>query len=101
MRFPTPGTRERAVTTSVLAPLAMLLCGSLWASTTDGSWGGGARGVGTTEPPHFTTRDVECYSACIPHQLYVGATMLRAEVLAADEPQAKAPPTTTSAQERV
>jgi hypothetical protein len=81
-----------------MAPLAMLLCGSLWATTTDGNSCGGARGVDTTGGPQFTTRNVEYFSSCLPHQLYVGATVLRAEVLAADEPQAKASPTTTSAQ---
>ena len=38
--------------------------------------------------PLFTTRNVEYSSACVPHQLSVGGTRLRADVLVAD---AKAP----------
>ena len=34
--------------------------------------------------PQFTTRDVDYQSTCVPHQLTVGGTQLRADVLVAD-----------------
>jgi hypothetical protein len=40
--------------------------------------------------PLFTTRNVQYQSTCIPNQLQIGSTQLRAEVLVADEP-GKAP----------
>jgi hypothetical protein len=40
--------------------------------------------------PLFTTRNVQYQSTCIPNQLQVGSTQLKAEVLVADE-QGKAP----------
>jgi hypothetical protein len=36
--------------------------------------------------PLFTTRNIEYQSTCIPNQLQVGATRLKAEFLIADEP---------------
>jgi hypothetical protein len=39
--------------------------------------------------PLFTTRDVSYSSTCIPYQLTVGGTQLKAEVLVADEPGGK------------
>lgn len=41
--------------------------------------------------PKFSTRNVEYRSTCIPNQLTVGGTQLKAEVLVAD-PTAKPPP---------
>ena len=41
--------------------------------------------------PLFTTRNVEYSSTCIPYQLQVGGTRLKAEVLRAEQPPAKAP----------
>jgi hypothetical protein len=41
--------------------------------------------------PKFTTRNVQYQSTCVPNQLYLGATQLRAEVLVADEQNAPAP----------
>jgi hypothetical protein len=41
--------------------------------------------------PQFTTRNVQYRSTCVPFQLYLGATQLRAEVLIADEQDAQAP----------
>ena len=38
--------------------------------------------------PLFTTRNVEYSSSCIPHQIQVGGTTLRADVLVADAPGA-------------
>lgn len=40
--------------------------------------------------PLFTTRNVEYRSTCIPNQLQVGGTLLKAEVLIADEQKAPA-----------
>ena len=40
--------------------------------------------------PQFTTRNVEFRSNCIPHQLTVGGTLLRADVLIADPQVAQA-----------
>jgi hypothetical protein len=42
--------------------------------------------------PKFSTRNVQYHSTCIPYQLYLGATQLRAEVLVPDEQDAAAPP---------
>ena len=46
--------------------------------------------------PLFTTRHIEYHSTCIPNQLTVGGTVLKAEVLIADEqgarPKPPAPP---------
>ena len=42
--------------------------------------------------PKFTTRNVDYRSTCIPNQLTVGGTQLRAEVLIADAPPAKPAP---------
>jgi hypothetical protein len=39
--------------------------------------------------PLFTTRNVEYSSNCVPHQLSVGGTLLRAEVLISDAPDKK------------
>jgi hypothetical protein len=47
--------------------------------------------------PLFTTRNVAYRSTCIPNQLQVGGTQLKAEVLSADEQGAPAPGTTPSA----
>ena len=44
--------------------------------------------------PKFSTRNVSYQSTCVPNQLSVGATQLRAEVLVPDNPDAKTPPTT-------
>jgi hypothetical protein len=41
--------------------------------------------------PLFTSRNVEYSSTCIPYQLQVGGTRLKAEVLVAEQPPAKAP----------
>src|SRR5215469_6036666 len=43
--------------------------------------------VKTRVLPLFTTRKVEYHSTCIPHQLQIGGTVLKAEVLITDEPQ--------------
>jgi len=43
--------------------------------------------VKTRVLPLFTTRNVEYHSTCVPHQLQIGGTVLKAEVLIADEPQ--------------
>ena len=40
--------------------------------------------------PLFTTRNIEYRSTCIPNQLQVGGTLLKAEVLIADEQKAPA-----------
>jgi len=39
--------------------------------------------------PLFATRNVEYSSSCVPHQLQIGATRLRAEVLVPDQKSAK------------
>jgi len=39
--------------------------------------------------PLFTTRNVQYSSNCVPHQLQIGATRLRAEVLVPDQKNAK------------
>jgi hypothetical protein len=44
--------------------------------------------VKTRVLPLFTTRNVDYHSSCIPNQLQVGGTVLKAEVLIADEQQA-------------
>lgn len=44
--------------------------------------------VKTRVLPLFTTRNVEYSSTCIPHQLQVGGTTLKADVLVADAPAA-------------
>ncbi len=41
--------------------------------------------------PLFTSRNVEYSSTCIPYQLQVGGTRLKADVLVAEPPPAKAP----------
>jgi hypothetical protein len=41
--------------------------------------------------PLFTSRNVEYSSTCIPYQLQVGGTRLKAEVLRAEQPPPKAP----------
>jgi hypothetical protein len=41
--------------------------------------------------PLFTSRNVEYSSTCIPYQLQVGGTRLKADVLVAEQPPAKAP----------
>lgn len=41
--------------------------------------------------PKFTTRNVDYRSTCIPNQLTVGGTQLKADVLIADNPSPKAP----------
>jgi hypothetical protein len=41
--------------------------------------------------PLFTTRNVEYRSTCIPNQLQIGGTQLKAEVLIADDQNAQAP----------
>ena len=43
--------------------------------------------VKTRVLPLFTTRNVEYHSTCVPHQLQIGGTVLKAEVLVADEQQ--------------
>jgi len=43
--------------------------------------------VKTRVLPLFTTRNVEYRSTCIPHELQIGGTVLKAEVLIADESQ--------------
>ena len=40
--------------------------------------------------PLFTTRNIDYHSSCIPNQLQVGGTVLKAEVLIADEQLAAA-----------
>jgi hypothetical protein len=44
--------------------------------------------------PKFRTRNVSYQSTCVPNQLNVGATQLRAEVLVPDSPDAGTPPAT-------
>jgi hypothetical protein len=44
--------------------------------------------VKTRVLPLFTTRNLDYHSSCIPNQLQVGGTVLKAEVLIADEQQA-------------
>jgi hypothetical protein len=44
--------------------------------------------VKTRVLPLFTTRNIDYHSSCIPNQLQVGGTVLKAEVLIADEQQA-------------
>ena len=39
--------------------------------------------------PLFTTRNIKYSSTCVPHQLSVGGTILRADVLVSDAPDAK------------
>jgi hypothetical protein len=42
--------------------------------------------------PKFSTRNVQYSStSCVPNQLYLGATQLKAEILVPDEPKASAP----------
>jgi hypothetical protein len=41
--------------------------------------------------PVFTTRNVEYRSTCVPNQLSIGGTTLKAEMLVADQPAAKTP----------
>jgi len=43
--------------------------------------------VKTRVLPLFTTRNVEYHSTCVPHQLQIGGTVLKAEVLIADDQQ--------------
>jgi hypothetical protein len=38
--------------------------------------------------PLFTTRNVDYRSTCVPNQLQIGGTVLKAEVLIADDQQA-------------
>lgn len=47
--------------------------------------------------PLFTTRNVEYRSTCIPNQLQIGGTLLKAEVLIADDQGAQAPGASSSA----
>ena len=44
--------------------------------------------------PKFSTRNVAYQSTCVPNQLSVGATQLRAEVLVPDNPDVGTPPAT-------
>jgi hypothetical protein len=46
--------------------------------------------------PKFRTRNVVYQSTCVPNQLNVGATQLRAEILVPDNPDAGTPPATAS-----
>jgi len=46
--------------------------------------------------PKFRTRSVVYQSTCVPNQLNVGATQLRAEVLMPDNPDAGTPPATAA-----
>jgi hypothetical protein len=48
--------------------------------------------------PQFATRNVQYQSTCVPHQLSVGGTQLRTEVLMADAQDAKAPAAAPAAQ---
>jgi hypothetical protein len=51
--------------------------------------------------PLFTARNVDYHSTCVPHQLQIGGTVLKAEVLIADDQQAGqagAKPTTAAPQ---
>jgi hypothetical protein len=41
--------------------------------------------------PQFSARNVQYTSTCIPNQLYIGATQLKAEMLVPDPPKAPAP----------
>jgi hypothetical protein len=41
--------------------------------------------------PQFSARNVEYRSTCVPNQLYLGATQLKAEMLVPDQPNAPAP----------
>ena len=43
--------------------------------------------VKTRVLPLFTTRNIDYRSTCVPHQLQIGGTVLKAEVLIADEQQ--------------
>jgi hypothetical protein len=47
--------------------------------------------------PLFSTRNIDYHSTCIPNQLSVGGTQLKAEVLIADEQRAQPPGTKTPA----
>jgi hypothetical protein len=47
--------------------------------------------------PLFSTRNIDYHSTCIPNQLSVGGTQLKAEVLIADEQGAQPPGTKTPA----
>lgn len=47
--------------------------------------------------PLFTTRNVEYRSTCVPNQLQIGGTQLKAEVLIADDQSAQAPGANSSA----
>lgn len=44
--------------------------------------------------PQFTTRNIEYNSTCVPHQLSIGGTRLRTEVLMPDAQDRNAPPPT-------
>jgi hypothetical protein len=57
--------------------------------------------VKTRVLPLFTTRNIDYRSTCIPNQLQIGGTVLKAEVLIADEQQtARAKPSAPVAQPR-
>jgi hypothetical protein len=43
--------------------------------------------VKTRVLPLFTTRNIDYHSTCVPHQLQIGGTVLKAEVLIADDQQ--------------
>jgi len=48
--------------------------------------------------PKFTARNVQYQSTCVPNQLYVGGTQLRAEILVPDDQSARTPPAAAAAQ---
>ncbi len=48
--------------------------------------------------PKFTARNVQYQSTCVPNQLYIGATQLRAEMLVPDDQSARTPPAAPAAQ---
>ena len=47
--------------------------------------------------PQFSARNVQYTSTCVPNQLTLGATQLKAEMLVPDQPNAAAPPATAPA----
>jgi len=48
--------------------------------------------------PLFTARNVEYHSTCVPNQLQIGGTVLRAELLIADDQQTATKPSTPAPQ---
>jgi hypothetical protein len=48
--------------------------------------------------PLFTARNIDYRSTCVPHQLQIGGTVLKAELLIADEQPAAAKPSTRAPQ---